>query len=295
MKTSSRDQLETTSNRRRGWPHWIDMKVLAGFFVLLTGLGLAIGMALPLLARSPRTTMADDAPLQPAPIDGTRAYGYLKQICNLGPRPAGSETNGRQRALVATHFEACGGRVFEQKFNGVDPQTRKRVELANLIGSWFPERNERVLICAHYDTRPHADQEVDPARYRQPFLGANDCASGVALLMEIANHLQNLPTPYGVDLILLDAEELVYGRNGEYFLGSKAFARAYAKARRDGRITYRYHAGILLDMIGGKNLSIEREPYSLQEAPLARGGGLDRRGATQGEFVRPCRGPRGLR
>lgn len=215
--------------------------------------------------------MGDESPIQPAAIDGARAYGYLKQICALGPRPAGSEANAKQRAMVAGHFQSHGGKVFEQKFTGTDPRSGRRVELANLIGSWFPERTDRVLLCAHYDTRPHADEEFDPARYRQPFLGANDGASGVALLMEIAHHLNDLPTEWGVDLILLDAEELVYGRSGqttgEYFLGSKAFARAYARARKDGTIKYRYHAGILLDMVGGKDLTIEREPYSVRYVP----------------------------
>jgi Zn-dependent M28 family amino/carboxypeptidase len=173
--------------------------------------------------------------------------------------------------MVADHVKAQGGQVFEQTFTGVDPKDGRRVELANLIGSWHPERDERVLICAHYDTRPHADEEFDPARYRQPFLGANDGASGVALLMEIAHHLQDLPTEWGVDLVLLDAEELVYGRGrqtrGEYFLGSRAFAGAYARARKAGKIGYEYHAGILLDMVGGKDLTIEREPYSVRFAP----------------------------
>ncbi len=205
--------------------------------------------------------------LHPAPIDGNRAYGYLKQLCDLGPRPAGSAANERQRQLVAAHFEKLGGRVREQPFNGADPETRERVRMVNLIGSWHPERNDRVLIAAHYDTRPHADQEVDAARYRQPFLGANDGASGVALMMEIAHHLNTLPTTLGVDLVLLDGEELVYGQNGEYFLGSKAFARAYAADRRAGRIKYRYRAGILLDMVGGRDLTLKREPYSVKLAP----------------------------
>ena len=90
-----------------------------------------------------------------------------------------------------------------------------------------------MVIGAHYDTRPHPDEEHDPARQQLPFLGANDGASGVALLMEIAHHLTDLTDPWGVDLVLFDGEELVYGRHpetqGEYFLGSKEFARAYVE------------------------------------------------------------------
>ena len=147
--------------------------------------------------------------------------------------------------------------------------TGKRLGMANLIGSWFPDRTQRVVIGAHYDTRPHPDQEVDPARLNVPFIGANDGASGVALLMEIAHHLKDLDTSWGVDLVLFDGEELVYGNNprvGEYFLGSEEFARRY-NAQLNKRTKMRYHAGFVLDMVGGRNLQINQEPYSLNSAP----------------------------
>jgi glutaminyl-peptide cyclotransferase len=203
-------------------------------------------------------------------IDGERAYRYLKQICEIGPRVAGSEANTRQRKLVADHFAKMGGKVREQPFHARHPLTGERVEMANLIGSWQPERNHRVLIAAHYDTRPRADEENDPARLKLPFLGANDGASGVALLMEIAHHLTDLAPPVGVDLVLFDGEELVYGNNpraGEYFLGSEYFAQVYADQVDRRRTPARYVAGILLDMVGGKNLQINQEPNSLRDAP----------------------------
>lgn len=139
--------------------------------------------------------------------------------------------------------------------------------MANLIGSWHPERTERVVIAAHYDTRPYADQESDPTLRRTPYLGANDGASGVAMLMELAHHLRTLPTSVGVDLVLFDGEELVYDERGEYFLGSKEFAREYEQAVKQGSSASRYQAALVLDMVGGKNLQISKEPYSLQLAP----------------------------
>ncbi len=206
----------------------------------------------------------------PVAIDGERAYRYLKQICEIGPRVAGSEANSRQRKLVADHFIKMGGKVREQPFRARHPLTGERVEMANLIGSWQPERNQRIVIGAHYDTRPHPDQETDPDRLKLPFLGANDGASGVALLMEIAHHLGDLATPVGVDLVLFDGEELVYGNNprsGEYFLGSKYFAQVYADQVDRRRTPVRYVAGMVLDMVGGKNLQINQEPNSMNLAP----------------------------
>jgi Zn-dependent M28 family amino/carboxypeptidase len=207
----------------------------------------------------------------PAPIDGPRAFGYLEKICQLGPRVAGSEANTKQRQMVAAHFKAAGGEVREQAFQAPHPLTGQPVAMVNLIGSWFPERLERVVIAAHYDTRPFPDEEQAPERRKLPFLGANDGASGVALLMEVANHLATLKTPWGVDLVLFDGEELVYGKHpdtqGEYFLGSKEFSRKYVEDVDARGAKQRYVAGIVLDMIGGRKLTINQEPNSLNLAP----------------------------
>ncbi len=237
-----------------------------GLWASLLVLGVLVGVGVMMIPRS-RTSMANAAPASvPAPIDGGRAYGYLKAICDLGPRPAGSAANARQRAMVAAHFKKRGATVREQPFAAHDPRSGERVALANLIGAWHPERPQRVLLGAHYDTRPFPDQERDPSRRTLPFLGANDGASGVALLMEIAHHLDELPTPWGVDLVLFDGEELVYGQVGEYFLGSKAFARAYDEAVRSRRATSHYVAALVLDMVGDRNLQINQEQHSLNFA-----------------------------
>jgi len=247
------------------------LKRLLKYLVLpLVIVGWIGGLTFPLLQR-PHTAEANAAMLaSPAPIDGKRAFGYLKQICEIGPRTAGSPANTRQRKLVSDHFAKNGAKVTEQPFRAIHPVTGEQLVMSNLIGSWKPDSLQRVVIGAHYDTRPHPDQEVDPDRHKLPFLGANDGASGVALLMEIANHLTDLETPWGVDLVLFDGEELVFGndpRVGEYFLGSIEFARIYT-ARRDRRpTTMRYAYGMVLDMVGGRNLQLNQEPNSLREAP----------------------------
>jgi hypothetical protein len=246
------------------------MRLIVGLTLTPILVAIAVSIILPSVQRL-RTAEANSTMLaSPAPIDGQRAYGYLKRICELGPRIAGSEANARQRKLVGEHFTKLGATVKEQPFRGEHPLTGRRVDMANLIGSWHVDRLQRVVIGAHYDTRPHPDQEEDPDRRNLPFLGANDGASGVALLMEIAHHLDKLETPWGVDLVLFDGEELVYGdnpRRGQYFLGSWAFARNYAAQVERGRTKMRYRAGLVLDMVGGRNLRINREPHSLQLAP----------------------------
>jgi glutaminyl-peptide cyclotransferase len=206
----------------------------------------------------------------PPSIDGKRAFEYLTKIVEIGPRTAGSEANTRQRKLVADHFLKMGGKVEEQRFRAVHPVTGRNLTMANLIGSWHPDRLQRVVIGAHYDTRPHPDEEFDPMRHNLPFVGANDGASGVAVLMELANHLSSLETDWGVDLVLFDGEELVFGNNprvGEYFLGSKEFARVYSRQVGRKQTKMRYGAGFVLDMVGGRNLRIKLEPNSLESAP----------------------------
>jgi hypothetical protein len=246
-----------------------DRPALTGFLVVpLLGLVAALIVTTVQWFRSAEANAAMLA--SPAPIDGKRAYGYLKQICEIGPRIAGSEANTKQRKLVAEHFTKMGAKVTEQPFATQHPLTGKRVDMANLVGSWFPDRVHRIVIGAHYDTRPQPDQEVTPARKKLPFLGANDGASGVALLMEIAHHLGDLKTTWGVDLVLFDGEELVYGntpRYGDYFLGSNEFRRVYVD-QVDRQLTdKRYEKGIVLDMVGGRNLQILQEPNSLNLAP----------------------------
>ncbi len=254
-------QVQPSGNRftRRGL--WLALP----FLLLVSGLSVAI-------SQWTRTREASAGMLAPpAPIDGKRAYKYLKQICEIGPRPAGSAANARQRAMVARHFLAHGAKVTEQPFNGIDPRGRAPVAMVNLVGSWQADRRDRVVIGAHYDTRPFPDEERDPTRRTLPFLGANDGASGVALLMEIAHHLDKLPTPWGVDLVLFDGEELVYGagqnQDGEYFLGAKEFARLYADGVDSRRLKSRYVAGIVLDMVGDRDLKIDQEENSVNLAP----------------------------
>jgi len=222
---------------------------------------------------SPADAQEPPKALKPAAVDGARALGYLKKICDIGPRPAGSEANARQRAMVAELWKANGLEVREQPFDAIDPVSRERKKLVNLIGAWKPERTKRVVIGAHYDTRPFPDEEPDPAKRRGRFIGANDGASGVALLMELSHHLAKLESEWGIDFVLFDGEELVYGRNGDYFLGSRHFARRYLAEKRDRKWTY--DAGLILDMVADRDLLIEQEQYSLEYAPQVVAGVWD--------------------
>ncbi len=127
------------------------------------------------------------------PLDAQRAFGYLEQICAIGPRPSGSKGMEKQQALLKDFFEKAGGKVTFQRFLARNPLGGDKVPMANIIVEWHPERKERILLCTHYDTRPQPDNDPDPAQRRTgTFIGANDGASGVAIFMELAHLMPKL-------------------------------------------------------------------------------------------------------
>ncbi|MEX2188956.1 MAG: M28 family peptidase [Pirellulales bacterium] len=213
--------------------------------------------------RAPTAEDRSDLKLSDIPFDGAAAYEYLKQICAIGPRRSGTVGMRKQQLLLMDHFKKLGARVELQRFQIRHPLDGSIVQLANLIVTWHPERRERVLLCAHYDTRPYPDNEPDPAKRKNDFIGANDGGSGVALLMELGKAMPKLDGTVGVDFIFFDAEELVYddGRfqRGEFFVGSRWFATEYKRKPPK----HRYRAGILLDMVGDAELHLYQDRLSL--------------------------------
>jgi len=168
----------------------------------------------------------------------------------------------RQRALLAAHFRAAGGAVQGQAFQIRDRRSGAPVHMENLIIAWHPDRRDRVLIGAHYDTRPFPDR--DPVDPKGAFIGANDGASGVALLMELARAMPSLPGPIGVDFVLFDAEEYVVAQRDPYFLGSTFFARQYAAEQQAGRQRHAYRCGVIVDMVADRDLEIWQEQQSVE-------------------------------
>ena len=197
---------------------------------------------------------------EPPAFSGDRAMAHLEAIANLGPRPSGSTGLDRQRALLVKQFREAGGTVRSQAFQIRDRRTGQPVRMENLIVEWHPDRVDRVLLGAHYDTRPFPDR--DPVDPQGVFVGANDGASGVAVLMELAGAMPALAGPVGVDFVLFDAEEYVVAPRDPYCLGSNFFAREHAAARQKGDLPYLYRCGVILDMVGDKNLEIWQEQHS---------------------------------
>ena len=204
----------------------------------------------------------------PIALDGKRALSYLKSVCDIGPRISGSAGMKEQQQLLRKHFEALGAKVETQPFTARQNSQRGSVDMANLIVSWQPERQRRVAVCSHYDTRPIADQENDPRRWHDRFVSANDGGSGVAFLMELSNHMKDLKTEVGVDFVFFDGEEYIFNpKTDKYFFGSEYYAQTYRRNRASGRVVT---GAVLLDMIAGQRPRFPIEGHSLWMArPLA--------------------------
>lgn len=214
---------------------------------------------------------------QIARLDAARSYRYLNQVCLIGPRVSGSQGMQKQQELLLDHFQKLNATIKFQAFDAVHPVNGTPVRMNNMIVSWHPEAKTRILVACHYDTRPYPERDRRNPRGR--FIGANDGGSGVAMLMEMGNHMAGLEFQYGIDFVFFDGEELIYFDHGTYFLGSEHFAKQY----RDNPPGYQYQYGILVDMIGDKRLNLYMEKNSLKYAPdltksiwkLARKMGVD--------------------
>ena len=207
-------------------------------------------------------------PVGPA-FSADSAYVYCKAQCDFGPRTMNSKAHDECGSWIVAKFKQYGLGVTEQRvtLNGYDGTPLKAT---NIIASYRPELTERVLLCAHWDTRPWADNDPDSANWRKPVLGANDGASGVAVMLELARllHSDTTKLAVGVDFVCFDAEDWGVPRwsdvadNGDsWALGAQHWS---ANPHKQG---YKARYGILLDMVGGQGAQFWREGMSMQYAP----------------------------
>ena len=195
------------------------------------------------------------------------AYAFVAEQCQFGPRTMNSEAHEACGDYIAETFKRLGAVVYDQYadaklFNGTP------VKMRNIVASFHPERAERILIAGHWDSRAWADNDPNEANHNTPIDGANDGASSVGVMMEIARQLRldsdSNKVKVGVDLICWDAEdsgESGGGSSNSWCLGSQY----WSGFRHVNGYTARY--GINLDMVGGHNTVFYREQYSMMYAP----------------------------
>jgi hypothetical protein len=187
---------------------------------------------------------------------------FVDKQVSFGPRVPGTPAQTACADWLAGKFRSFGADVTVQGatvkvYNGTS------VPMKNIIARYQPEKSNRILLMAHWDSRPFADQDPDPARRDLPIAGANDGGSGVGVLLEIARALQLQPTPLGIDLMLFDVEDygapahrVADGKPEYWCLGSQYWAR---NPHIPG---YFARFGILLDMVGAPDAVFTLEEVS---------------------------------
>ena len=196
------------------------------------------------------------------------ALADIRQQCAFGARVPGSEAHRKCGDWMVARFKSLGLEVTEQTAT-VKGWDGKQLPLRNIIASYQPEAAERIIICTHWDSRPWCDNDADSSRHREPVMAANDGASGVAVMLELARLLPQLNPAFGVDFICFDAEDygMPYWAEGQseqagndWCLGSQYWA---AHPHVPG---YKAHFGILLDMVGGRDARFCYEGFSMRYA-----------------------------
>lgn len=196
------------------------------------------------------------------------AYQYIARQVTFGPRVPNSQAHRACGDYLIEQLEQFGAKMYIQEadLTGFDKTVYKS---RNIIGAFNPDMGQRILLCAHWDSRQFADYDPDKSRKKEPIDGANDGASGVGVLLEIARQIGTHPLPFGVDIILFDAEDqgrpsylsTVAGSAETWCLGSQYWAK---QPHKDN---YWAQYGILLDMVGAENALFTMEGYSMDVAP----------------------------
>lgn len=198
-------------------------------------------------------------------FDANQAFDYLKAQCNFGPRCMNTAAHDQCGEWIAKQFEALGCEVEKQHANlvGYDGTTLKAT---NIIARLNPSAESRILFCAHWDSRPWADNDPDEANWHKPVMAANDGASGVAVMLEMARVLSaDSLFNKGIDFVCFDAEDWGTPQWSEqpdqadsWALGAQYFASQVNPAI--------YQFGVLLDMVGGQGAKFYRESFSMRYA-----------------------------
>lgn len=216
---------------------------------------------LPLLLLSGCRTQSQTAtpaapPVAHSSFSGDIAYGMLQAQCDLGPRPPQSKAHERCKALILRNLTPYVDATITQPFTFRDDSRHVTLSLTNILGVINPTAKKKVMLFTHWDTRPTADNDLD--HKDRPIVGADDGASGTAVLLELARVFHQKRPDLCVELLFVDGEDWGPGEDKMY-LGAIHFA--------DAPGAYRPAYAILLDMIGDKNLTIYREVSSQRRHP----------------------------
>ena len=246
------------------------------FIFLLLGLTLTVASCKEKPKQSETTQAEQPAIVSAPPFNADSAYAYIEKQMAFGPRVPNTPAHVRTANYFVDKFKQFGCQVIEQSFVATT-WDGKKWNARNIIASINPQATKRIFIASHWDSRPVADSDSVIANKSKPVPGANDGASGVGVMLELARTIQqaNSKPEIGIDFICFDVEDLGNSEKATkdfekesgdidyvgYGLGSRYWARNLHKPG------YSAYYGILLDMVGAKGATFPKEGYSMQVAP----------------------------
>ncbi len=200
-------------------------------------------------------------------FNGDSAYNFVKKQVDFGPRVCNTPAHEKCAVYLTNKLKSYTPDVTVQK-GQVKAWDGTLLNMKNIIASFNPGAATRIMICSHWDSRPYADHDPDAANHRKAIDGANDGASGVGIILEMARLMSKEAPKIGVDLILLDAEDYgppqdktdEAGTEDWWGLGSQYWAKTPHKPGYTARF------GILLDMVGAPNATFRMERISMAYA-----------------------------
>lgn len=244
--------------RRLSW-------LLLSFVLLTAGLLLSLSCN---SCQSNKIVITGDKYIPRSPeFNADSAYAFVETQVGFGPRVPGSAAHRACGDWLVAKLGEFGASVIEQEAE-VTHYDGRNLPIRNIIGSYFPEKKKRVLLFAHWDSRPFADEEEDVSRRQQAIAGADDGGSGVAVLLEIARQLAQASPEVGVDIIFFDLED--WGQpsfSDEWVQGDWWCVGSRYWAEQPHVENYQAAYGILLDMVGAPGATFMKEGYSTRYAP----------------------------
>jgi len=214
--------------------------------------------------KKPSESTTEAVKLASPDFDADSAFSYTKAQVDFGPRIPSTTAHAKCAAYLEEKFRSFGAQVFVQQA-AAQTYDGKKHQLKNIIVALYPEKTQRILISAHWDARPFSDQDPDPKMKNQSFDAANDGASGVAVMLEMARQLQKKQPNVGVDFILWDIED--YGKANDespnettWCIGSQYWAKNQPVKG------YKPLYAINLDMVGGGNAQFAQDEISRKYA-----------------------------
>ncbi|MCX7696211.1 MAG: M28 family peptidase [Bacteroidales bacterium] len=232
-----------------------------------------VGVLLMLLTctrkKTESSTVADEKPpvVEVPEFNEDSAYAYVAAQLAFGPRVPGTDPHAKCKIWLVEKLKSFGAFVTVQEFKTKTYDGVIRTGY-NIIASFDTSKKDRIMLSAHWDSRPVADHDPDQAKRKDPVPGANDGASGVGVLLEIARILSQHSTPSGIDIFFWDLEDFGPPQDKQRKVSENAWGLGSQYwSKKPHKLGYRARYGILLDMVGAKNPTFYLEGFSHQFAP----------------------------